>query len=203
MPARDLFIHLLRTVVLCVLLAVFFLALVTASVLWGLSFPILAGLLAVAVAAVIVGTAHWHPYWAPIAKQAARIPWQRSNGVQMETVVEIAIVQSGALTRTEIYRVSIYEHQSKKRLKRVMIGDDANFLGAFRSKLWFYIYDRFYARRDGLVCLHMYTGEWLYHKPQSELEFVRRVGKRQGVIEVLHRGVKKQIDLSTEPMVAP
>jgi len=124
---------------LSVLLAVLFIALVTASVLGGLPIPILAGLLAVAVAAVIVGTARWHPYWAPIAKQAARMPWQRADGEQMEMVVEIAIVQSGDATRTETYRVSIYEHQSKKRLKRVIIGADVNFLGAFGSRLWFYI----------------------------------------------------------------
>jgi hypothetical protein len=83
----------------------------------------------------------------------------------METVVEIAIVQSGAAIRTETYRVSVYEHQSRKRVKRVIIGDDANFLGAFGSGLWFYIYDRFYARRDGLVCIDMYRGSGFTTNP--------------------------------------
>ena len=63
-------------------------------------------------------------------RQAARIPWTSRDGMEMETVVEIAMVQAGASSRTETWRVSIYEQNPRRRRKRVMIGDSAEFLGA-------------------------------------------------------------------------
>ncbi len=208
MPVREIIVHVLRTIVMCVGLGAVMLALVVGCILLKTPWWLPLVLVILLSLAIVWGTARWHAYWAPISKQAARIPWERADGTPMETVVEIAIVQAGA-SRTETFRVSIYElepglggktNRRRKRVKRVMVGDSAELLGIYDRRLWFYIYDRFHARRDGLTCLDVQTGTWLYHRPRTEVEFVDRVKNRRAVIEVEERGRRREIDLTSEPL---
>lgn len=211
MPARDIFVHVLRTIVMSVVLGALMMAIIMGCLLLETPAWLPLVLLMTFVVAIVWGTARWHAYWAPIAKQAARIPWERSDGTPMETVVEIAIVHAAGSSPTETYRVSIYElkpgHGGKpfrrgKRVKRVLISDSAEWLGLHGGRLWFYIYDRFHSRRDGLTCLDVQTGAWLYHRPRAEVEFVDYVRKRRGVIEVEERDRRREIDLASEPLDA-
>ncbi len=198
-PTRDIFVHIIRTFVLVAVLTAILWGLFYACFFFRLPIPIVVGVIVLYMAAIVFGTARWHAYWAPIAKQVARIPWQRDDGVAMETIIEVAIVHRGPAWGT--YRASIYQQEPRKRLKRIMIGDEVKFLGMHGARLWFYLADKFHARRDGLVAMNPQTGEWVYHVPQAELEFVDRVANRRGVIDVLHRGAAKRIDLNDEAPV--
>lgn len=209
MLVREIVAHLFRTIALCVGLGALMVGIFLGCFWLNTPWWLLVMLLVCVIVATIWGTARWHAYWAPMAKQAARIPWARSEGTPMETVVEIAIVQAGVHSRTETFRVSIYElergpagkaNRRRKRIKRVMIGDAVEFLGVYGRRLWFYVYDRFHARRDGLVCLDVQTGEWLYHRSRAEMELVDRGERRRGTIEVEERGQRREIDLSSEPL---
>src|SRR5690606_26234630 len=131
------------------------------------------------------GTARWHPYWAPIAKRVARIPWRRDDGAAMETLVERAIVQAGMHTRGEYFRVSIYQCEGHRRIARRVLGDEVDFLGAYESGIWFYIRNRFYARRDGLVCVDTQSGEWAYHQSKAMVEAIEKVERMPGVFDAV------------------
>ncbi|MEM0968167.1 MAG: hypothetical protein AAGJ31_02345 [Verrucomicrobiota bacterium] len=122
--------------------------------------------------AYIYFSARWHAYWAPISKTVHKQKWKGPTGEAMETVVENAIVQAGSYVRAETLRVSIYDRQNKRRVARIMVGDDARFLGSPGMGFWFYIADKFHARLDGLVCLDIRKGTWIYHKPKSEISEV-------------------------------
>src|SRR5690606_41867097 len=100
------------------------------------------------------------------------------------------------------YRISIYECGSGKRTQRRLIGDSVTYLGIFDSGIWFYIHDRFYARRDGLVCVDVKSCDWLYHQPPSVIEFVDKVDGRPGVIDVVWNGVPTKLDLRVHPPTA-
>lgn len=129
------------------------------------------GVMAV-ILAYVIWSGRMHAYWAPISKRVNAFKWKTVDGRKMETVVEKAIVQAGGYIRTETLRVSIYELESGRRIARIMIGDDATYLGRHGIGIWFHIADRYHARRDGLVCLDVKTGKWLHHVPRSEIPYL-------------------------------
>ena len=141
-------------------------------------------------------SARWHPYWAPISKPVMRLPWSREDGTAMETCIEIAIFAAG-YSNTRVYRASIYESSTRKRTKRVLIGDSVTMLGRFEPGVWFYIHDRFYPRIDGLVCLDAQTCAWRFHQPKSvmELDEDESLKSRRGFVNVIWNGTATQIDL--------
>ncbi len=147
-------------------------------------------------------SARWHPYWAPICKQVMRIPWSQEDGTAMETCIEIAVFAAGQ-TNTSVYRASIYQCLTRKRIQRRLIGDSVTLLGRFDPGVWFYIHDRFYPRLDGLVCLDVRTCEWVFHQPKSVIELDDSVKSRKGLIHVIWNGRATQIDLRTIPDCAP
>ncbi len=199
MSTAEVFAHIVRTIVMTGLMAALFIGAFLAMIYLKIPVYWMFAVITCLVVAVVYGTARWHPYWAPMAKRVARIPWDRDDGTKMETLIEMAIVQAGLYTRTETYRISIGECKSRKRTKRRLIGENATYLGAFDSGIWFYIHDRFYARRDGLVCVGLRSGDWRYHQPKSVIEFVDQAGKRPGLIDVIWNGVPKQLDLRNNP----
>jgi len=192
---RAVFAHVLRTILLVFVGAGVFLGIIVGGILLRAPVALIFGLLALAIFALIYGTARWHAYWAPICKRAAQFAWDRDDGMKMKTIVEIAIVRGGLHTRTGTYRVSIYELPGKRLRKRVMIGESVHFFRVFEPGIWFYIYDSFHARRDGLVCVDKKTGAWLYHEPQSVVQLVDDADHRSGVIEIVRNGVLEHFDL--------
>ncbi len=155
--------------------------------------------------AFVYFSARWHPYWAPICKQAMRIPWEREDGTAMETCIEIAIFAAG-YSNAAVYRASIYESLTRKRTERRLIGDSVRMLGRFGPGVWFYIDDRFYPRLDGLVCMDIRTCEWLFHQPKAALELDESFKNHQGILNVIWNGNATQVDLrklSDLPQQAP
>jgi len=158
-----------RTLVHMAVIGLAILLIIVVTVKLGLSpYVILAG-----IALVIGFYVYWsgprHAHWAPVSKRVAALKWTSAEGARMETVVEKAVVQAGPHVRSETLRVSIYECDSRRRHERKVIGDDATFLGRHGIGIWFHIADRYHARRDGLVCMDVETGRWLYHAPKSEI----------------------------------
>lgn len=178
-------------------LAIFVIVIVTVKL--GLSpYVIMVGIVLV-IGMYIYWSGPLHAYWAPVSKRMAALKWNSIDGVKMETVVEKAIVQAGAHVRSETLRVSIYECESGRRHERKLIGDDATFLGQHGIGIWFHIADRFHARRDGLVCMEIETGKWLYHVPKSEIEHLSPT-KSKGIysIEDDEENELRVIDLAKE-----
>ncbi len=124
-----------------------------------------------------------HAYWAPAAKRIVALKWTSGDGQKMETVVEKAIVQFGVHGRSEALRVSAYPVGSERLLWRKVVGDNATFLGRHGIGIWFHIADRFHARRDGLVCLDIESGKWLYHVPKSEIQSISP-GPEKGIYSI-------------------
>lgn len=151
-------------------LAIFVIVIVTVKL--GLSPYVMMVGIALVIGFYIYWSGPLHAYWAPVSKRMTALKWTSTEGVKMETVVEKAIVQAGSYVRSETLRVSIYECESGKRHGRKLIGDDATFLGRHGIGIWFHIADRYHARRDGLVCMDIQTGKWLYHVPKSEIESI-------------------------------
>jgi hypothetical protein len=191
---REIVIHVLRTIALCLGGAALLYAAIYGMIYLRFSPYLLFGVLFGGIGAWIYFSARWHPYWAPIAKDVLRKPWVRDDGVKMVTVVEVAIIQA-SYVRLEVYRVSIYEQQGMRRVKRRLVGDDATFLGLIHDGLWFYIDDRFYGRKDGLVCVDMRTGDWVYHQPKSKVQLVEAIPGKTGTIDVVWEGERKRVEL--------
>lgn len=192
--------HFLRTLLIVFVGAILFYGFIylmislKVNMYFTLATPVCAGL------AYAYFSARWHPYWAPICKQAMRLPWTREDGTAMETCVEIAIFAAGK-SNTRVYRASIYESVTRKRIHRVLIGDAVTVLGHFEHGVWFYIHDRFYPRIDGLVCLDVPTCKWRFHQPKSviELDEDESLKSRRGFVNVIWNGIATQIDLRTFP----
>lgn len=194
---KEIFQHLLRTL----LLIAASLAAISASVgiaTWiGVRNPyVYMAILVFWAWAIIYGTARWHPYWAPVSKRASRIPWTRDDSVKMETLIEYAIVQAG-MSAHQYLRVSIRECETGKLFRRRVIGDEVTLLGKFGNGIWCYIHDKFYARRDGLVCLDLRSCEWTYHEPQSQVELPDDAHPRKGILQIERDGVLTEVDLNT------
>ena len=189
--------HLFRTVLMVLSLTVIFIALLVGAIL--LRVPPVAILIGVAVlfGVFVIGSARWHAYWAPMAKTMACFKWQNSVHENMETVVENAIVQVGMSGQASTLRVSIYNRTTGKRLCRRLIGDDATYLGLHGCGLWFFIHDRFHARKDGLVCVDRATASWLYHRPQAELRYVSEARQHGTILVELVDGPEEGIVLAS------
>ena len=128
------------------------------------------------VAAILIGifaftyhSGRWFAYRTPHAKDLHRFRWTSNDGDKMESCVENAAVFSGHI-ETTIIRVSIYNRTRKKRAKRRLIGDNAEYLRKKGEGFWFLIHDRFHARKDGLVCVDRKTGEVLFHQPKKQID---------------------------------
>jgi len=119
--------------------------------------------------AFVYHSARVFPYLTPYADDKSRYRWTTSDGDRMESCVEDAIVETPT-TVSRTLRVSIYNRTKRKRLKRLMIGDDARYFGDREGGFWFLIRDRFHARKDGLLCVDRMTGEILFHLPKKQLE---------------------------------
>jgi hypothetical protein len=192
--------HLLRTLIIIVVGVIGLWCFLWTSIKFGVNpyvvvfTPVVMGL------AFAYFSARWHPYWAPISKQAMRLPWTREDGTAMETCVEIAIFAAG-YTNKSVYRVSIYESLTRKRTHRRLIGDGVTTLGRFEPGVWFYIHDRFYPRIDGLVCLDVQTCEWRFHQPKSVIELDEDESLKcpRGFVNVIWNGTATQLDLRKIP----
>ena len=193
-PWREIVVHLLRTVALCLGGAALLYATIYASIYFRLSPYLMFAIIFGGIAAWVYFSAGWHPYWAPIAKPVHRTPWVREDGAKMLTVVEVSVMETKSF-RLETYRVSIYKQPGKWRVRRRVIGDDVVFLGSIREGLWFYIQDPFYARKDGLVCVDARSGDWIYHQPKSKVEFVKSSKDQAGTIDVIWDGTRKRLQL--------
>lgn len=191
---REIVVHLVRTLALCLGGAALLYATIYATIYFRLSPYLMFALIFGGIAAWVYFSARWHPYWAPIAKPVHRKRWVREDGAKMLTVVEVSIVETQA-ARLETYRISIYKQPGMWRIRRRVLGDDVVFLGRIREGLWFYIHDPFYARKDGLVCVDARSGDWIYHQPQSKVQFVESIQGQTGTIEVIWAGTPKRLDL--------
>lgn len=190
--------HVLRTMVMVFVGAAFFIGITVAMIFLEVNAYVVMVTPMVLLLAFVYFSARWHPYWAPISKHVMRIPWSQDDGTAMETCIEIAIFAAGN-SNTSVYRASIYESLTGKRIKRCLIGDSVTLLGHFDPGVWFYIHDRFYPRLDGLVCLDIRTCEWRFHQPQSVIELDESATNRQGVLNVIRNGIATQIDLQRIP----
>ncbi len=192
--------HLLRTLIIIVVGVVGLYAFLWTSILLGVNaYVIVFTPMAIGLAFAYF-SARWHPYWAPICKQVMRLPWTREDGTAMETRIEIAIFAAG-YSNTRVYRASIYESSTRKRIKRVLIGDGVTMLGRFEPGVWFYIHDRFYPRIDGLVCLDVQTCEWRFHQPKSSIQLDEDESLKcpRGFVNVIWNGTATQLDLREIP----
>ncbi|MEM9479060.1 MAG: hypothetical protein AAGA58_05280 [Verrucomicrobiota bacterium] len=158
--------HLLRTFLIIALLAGVMVTLpfiLPVQIAFPLIFVMLFGF--------IILSPRWHAHWAPVAKRVASCSWENDRGEKMESVVENAQIQVGMGNPASVLRVSIYNRTSRRRLRRVLIGDNASFVGRQGLGFWFFIYDRFHARRDGLVCVNEKTGDFAWHLPRKKAEW--------------------------------
>ncbi len=190
--------HLLRTLVIIVVGVLLFYGLFFAMFFLRVNPYVIVFTPMVLLFAFVYFSARWHPYWAPISKQAMRLPWSQDDGMPMETCIEIAIFAAGYSNKS-VYRASIYECLTRKRTKRILIGDGVTMLGRFTPVVWFYIHDRFYPRLDGLVCLDVRTCKWIFHRPKSVIELDESVNSRREILNVIWNGTATQIDLREIP----
>ncbi|MEM1227873.1 MAG: hypothetical protein AAGJ40_19455 [Planctomycetota bacterium] len=194
----DYLTHFFRTLIQIGLVAAAMGGIVVGTILLGLPPVLIPVGMVVLIGGYIYGSARWHAHWAPHAKRVAARRWTTDAGEEMETVIEKAIVQAGASTRSETLRVSIYVLSTGRRAARRLIGDDAEFLGFHGIGLWFHIADRFHARRDGLVCVDLHTGRWIYHQPKSEIPELTRT-KTKGVYQIEDdEGTHHEINLNEQ-----
>ncbi len=195
---RDVIQHIIRTLLLVGATAALCALVILVTIYWKWSPYVMFAALMAIIVAVVYGTARWHPYWAPIVKQVARIPWQHTNGTAMVTIVEKALVHAGSTQET--YRVSIYALPGHHLVRRQLIGDlSTQWLGVWETGLWFYIGDRFYARRDGIVCLDLQTAAWRYHLSKSEATWEDQDDDQRHLIEVIRAGRSEILDLRFLP----
>lgn len=139
--------------------------------------PIVAGMLIlVGLVLVVFYTAKLQAHWTPVSDRVARFAWEDSTGAPHETVVEMARLESptfGGLStvKSRILRVSTYRIQGKRqRLKRVLVGDDAEWLGRHGGRLWFLVRDRYHSGRKGLVAHDLETLDVAFHQPGDEVD---------------------------------
>ena len=190
--------HLIRVSAIVCMTAVFLGAVVMAMIYFHFPIVLMLFVLIGLIVPVVYFYSLWAPAWAPVSKPIARSRWQREDGTDMDTVVELAQL---ALEDSsfECYRVSMYESTRFKRRKCQVIGDHVTYLGTFPSGIWFYIHNRFYARRDGLVCLCTRTFEWLYLEPKSEVLLSEELNQQSSKINVTRKGEDMRLDLATLP----
>jgi len=139
--------------------------------------PLAAGaVILVGLVLVVFYTAKLQAFWTPVSDRVARFSWEDSAGVPHETVVEMARLESptfGGLStvKSRILRVSAYRIQGKRRrLKRALVGDDAEWLGRHGGRLWFLVRDRYHSGRKGLVAHDLETLAVVFHHPGDEVE---------------------------------
>lgn len=173
--------HLLRTLIHIAVLAIVFGGIIVLTIKLRLPMMIIPVGVVVLLGGYIYWSARWHAYWAPVSKKVMGKKWNLATGEAMETVVENAIIQAGGSVQTVTLRLSIYNLETGRRVFRRCIGDDVVFLGVHGMGIWFFIEDRFHARRDGLVCVDVQTGEWIYHVPKSEIRSIEK-GKKNGQV---------------------
>jgi hypothetical protein len=149
--SREILIHILRTLALVGALAS------ACIVILFLLPPVIAlPAMLVGIALFIFYTGRLHAHWAPIADTIARFRWADEQGYEFETVVERAKIDAATLggasaVKSRVLRLSLYSTANAKRKRRVLIGDDATYLGRHGERLWFFIRDRYHSGRDGLV----------------------------------------------------
>ena len=194
------FKHFLRTILLVVFALIGIAVLLTVVIGLGITrnvYVILA-IVAFYMIALVYYTATWHVYWAPTAIQKHRTTWTADDGTPMETVVENAVLNLDEYGSTAgCMRVSVNQCESGKCVKRLVIGDDVEFLGVFGDYIWFYIHSRFYAKRDGLVSLDRKTCQWAYHEPRKSVEIEEESRHRNGsgIVQVIRNGVSAKVNL--------
>jgi hypothetical protein len=149
--------------------------------------PLAAGaLILVGLVLVVFYTAKLQAFWTPVSDRVARFAWEDSAGVPHETVVEMARLESptfGGLStvKSRILRVSSYRIEGKRRrLKRELVGDDAEWLGRHGARLWFLVRDRYHSGRKGLVAHDLQTLAVTFHQPGDEVEPEEPRGGRKG-----------------------
>ena len=167
----ELMAHVLRTAALVLSLAGGgFLAVLL------LPLPVALVLILVALGLVIFFTGRLQAHWTPVSDRVARFPWEDAAGVPHETVVEMARLESptyGGLStvKSRILRVSSYRLPGKRRrLERVLVGDDAEWLGRHGERLWFLVRSRYHSGRKGLVGHDLQTLAVTFHQPGEEVE---------------------------------
>jgi xanthosine utilization system XapX-like protein len=169
--SRELVEHILRTFALVGGLAA---GIILALVL--LPLPVAGILILVAVVLVVYLSPRLQAHWTPVSDRVARFAWEDAAGVPHETVVEMARLESatsGGLSRVQsrILRVSSYRLQGKRRrLERVLVGDDAEWLGRHGERLWFLVRDRYHSGRQGLVGHDLQTLKVSFHQRGEEVE---------------------------------
>ena len=126
---------------------------------------------------LVIGFAYfsgkWHAYWAPVADEMRTRSWNSKEGSEMETVLELAHVHTAVFggadaIRQTVWRISVYDRTRKRRTTRIMIGEDAKFLGEPGGYYWFYIGDRFYSKVAGLTAFDRQTGAIKFNRPKKE-----------------------------------
>lgn len=173
--------HLLRTLGLV-------LALAGGAVLafWLLPPLVAGGITLAGLVLVVVYTGRLQAHWTPVSDRVARFSWKDAQGIPHETVVELARLESptfGGLStvRSRILRVSAYRIQGKRRrVKRVLVGDDAEWLGEHGGRLWFLVRSRYHSGRKGLVAHDRQTLAVAAHHPGEGVEPEEPQGRKRG-----------------------
>ena len=149
--------------------------------------PLVAGVLVLAgLVLVVLYTAKLQALWTPVSDRVARFSWEDGDGVPHDTVVEMARLESptsGGLStvRSRILRVSTYRIQGRRqRVGRVLVGDDAEWLGRHGDRLWFLVRNRYHSGRRGLVAHHLETLTVVFHQPGHEVEPDEAPGRGKG-----------------------
>ncbi|MEO0478042.1 MAG: hypothetical protein AAF196_01045 [Planctomycetota bacterium] len=199
--------HILMTIAVVAVIAIGFIAL--GVLLFALFSPEVAAwiglpLFVLGLGMVIYHSSRWSAYSAPIATEVRPIPWKNDAREELVTVVERAnmrpaIAGGAGSIRIDVLRVSLYPKGSTKRLRRVLIGDDAVFLGLHGDRLWFFIESRFYARKNGLVGIDPRTLETTYHRPRKGEELVEKRKRQHPEIELETKAGRLAIDLREPP----
>lgn len=173
--------HILRTLILIATLAG------GAILAFLLLHPLAAGaVILVGLVLVVFYTARLQAFWTPVSDRVARFAWEDAAGVPHETVVEMARLESptfGGLStvKSRILRVSAYQVGGKRRrVERVLVGDDAEWLGRHGGRLWFLVRDRYHSGRKGLVAHDLETLAVAFHHPGDEVEPEEPPGGRKG-----------------------
>ncbi len=151
--------------------------------------------------ATVYFSSRWSAYSAPFADTVSQNKWKDEGGRAFRTVVENAKIETatgegaGSIEQ-RVLRVSVYQEGSSSHAKRILIGDDAEFLGSHGDGLWFFLPSRFYARRDGLICVDPRTCAVLFHQPRKSGEPSGTKVRKSSILRLEKDGEVTEFDLS-------
>lgn len=191
--SREVALHLGRTVGMVVGLAVVVLSLaLLVPFPWGLAVAL------VPVVAFVIASGRMHAHWAPVADELARFPWTDGGGSALETVVERAKVDAatwGGLHAVKSRTLRLSSYQGGRRRRRVVVGDDARWLGRHGGRLWFLVRDGYHSRKTGLLGYDIQTLDVTFHQPGTEVAAGPRRGGEGGTFSLDTPSGRVRVDL--------